>query len=200
MIHKILIGTNNLHKMSEIRAIIPEFEFVTPAELGIQLDVDETGSTFAENAALKAHAFCKASGLTTLADDSGLEVDLLGGAPGVHSHRYCPLPGATDADRRAFLLKNLNGKPQPWKAKFRSAAAICFPENETVTILEGECNGEVLPEERGSNGFGYDALFYFPKYGKTLAEMSDTEKNQISHRKDAMRKVRDFLIRRAKDG
>jgi XTP/dITP diphosphohydrolase len=187
---KILIGSNNAHKLKEIQEILDAFEFVTPASLGLDLDIDESGMTFAENAEIKARAFAQASGLPTLADDSGLMVEALDGAPGVHSHRYSPKPDATDADRRAFLLENLKSSARPWKAKFVCAAVYYDPATEKLLHASGECAGEILPEERGSGGFGYDPVFFFPQLGKTLAELSEDEKNAISHRGNAMRKMR----------
>lgn len=190
---KVLIGTNNAHKVSEIRKILSDYEFLTPNELGIALEIDETGDTFAKNAILKARAFCSASGLVTIADDSGLAVDALNGEPGVHSHRYCPLPGADDADRRAWLIRNRQGAPRPWTARFQSAAAVCFPDSDEVQVVFGSVEGEVIPEERGTGGFGYDSIFYLPDRGLTMAELSGEQKNEISHRGRAMEKIRPIL-------
>lgn len=190
---KILIGSNNKHKFQEIREILPEYNLLTPADLGLNLEIDETGSTFEENATLKAVAYCKASGLITLADDSGLEVDCLNSAPGIHSHRYLPKPGATDAERRYFLLQNLQGKPQPWTARFYCAAAIATPQNDHVLMAHGICEGLIINEERGSGGFGYDPIFFVPERGKTLSEMTESEKNEISHRGNAMKIARTLL-------
>ncbi|HPL58545.1 MAG TPA: RdgB/HAM1 family non-canonical purine NTP pyrophosphatase [Flexilinea sp.] len=193
MRQKILIATNNLNKIREIQNILSDFDLITPQELGIDLEIEENGNTFEENAEIKAESFCKASGMLSLADDSGLEVECLGGEPGVHSHRYCPKPDATDADRRAFLLENLKGKPRPWKARFYCAAALCDPKSSEIQLVHGICNGEIIPEERGNGGFGYDPIFWIPERGMTLAEMSENEKNEISHRGAAMRKIREIL-------
>lgn len=193
MRQKILIATNNLNKIREIQNILSDFDLITPQELGIDLEIEENGNTFEENAEIKAESFCKASGMLSLADDSGLEVECLGGEPGVHSHRYCPKPDATDADRRAFLLENLKGKPHPWKARFYCAAALCDPKSSEIQLVHGICNGEIIPEERGNGGFGYDPIFWIPERGMTLAEMSENEKNEISHRGAAMRKIREIL-------
>ena len=193
MRQKILIATNNLNKIREIQNILSDFDLITPQELGIDLEIEENGNTFEENAEIKAESFCKASGMLSLADDSGLEVECLGGEPGVHSHRYCPKPNATDADRRAFLLENLKGKPHPWKARFYCAAALCDPKSSEIQLVHGICNGEIIPEERGNGGFGYDPIFWIPERGMTLAEMSENEKNDISHRGAAMRKIREIL-------
>ncbi len=190
---EILIGTSNQHKAKEIEAILDGWTIVTPAAIGLDFDVEETGSTFEENAALKAVAYAKASGLITLADDSGLAVDALDGAPGIHSHRYAPQPDATDADRRQFLLKNLTGKPQPWTARFHCAVAIAFPDDDKILYSHGLCEGEIIPEERGTNGFGYDAIFFIPDLNQTMAEISDDEKNHISHRARALQAARTIL-------
>lgn len=196
---RVLIGTNNLHKAAEVGKILADYTIVIPKALGITLEVEETGSTFAENAILKARAFCDASGMITIADDSGLEVDALDGAPGVHSHRYSPDPNATDADRRAWLIHNLQGKEIPWTARFRCAVAICFPENPAAEVVYGTLEGEVIDQDRGNGGFGYDAIFLVPERGLTLAEMSDEQKNEISHRGRAIEKIRSILRAYFKD-
>jgi len=185
---KLLIATENKGKMRELQELLsdlPGIELIMPSQLGITLKVKETGSTYAENAVLKARAYCEAGGLVTLADDSGLEVYALDGAPGIYSARYSPKPGATDADRRAFLLGNLKGKPRPWLAHFHAAIAIALPGNE-IHIAEGDCPGEIIPEERGSNGFGYDPIFLLSEHGLTMAELGDAEKNRLSHRARAV--------------
>ncbi|HWQ83727.1 MAG TPA: non-canonical purine NTP pyrophosphatase, partial [Anaerolineales bacterium] len=171
----LLIATNNPGKVIELQALlgILDLKLVTPAEIGIDLDVEETGSTYAENAALKAVAFGQASGLLTLADDSGLEVDSLDGEPGLHSRRYSPVPGATDADRRQYLLAHLASKPRPWTARFRCSIAILESEQAHsstphIYYAEGTCPGEIIPEERGENGFGYDPIFLLSELKKTM--------------------------------
>jgi XTP/dITP diphosphohydrolase len=176
-----LLATNNAGKVAELLDLLPGFSILTPRDAGIDLDVVEDGSTYAENAARKAVAFCRASGLVTLADDSGLEVDALGGAPGLHSARYSPLPGANDADRRALLLQNLQTHPRPWTAHFHATVAIATPQGELYTV-EGNCPGEIISEERGEGGFGYDCIFLLAHLGKTMAELSRAEKNTLSHR------------------
>ena len=135
MRQKILIATNNLNKIREIQNILSDFDLITPQELGIDLEIEENGNTFEENAEIKAESFCKASGMLSLADDSGLEVECLSGEPGVHSHRYCPKPNATDADRRASLLENLNGKSRPWKVRFYCASALCVSLSSDITLV-----------------------------------------------------------------
>jgi len=192
---KILLGTNNAHKAQEIRDMLPDFEILRPKDIGLDLDVDENGSTFEENALIKAKAFAEASGMITLADDSGLEVDCLNGEPGIYSARYCPKPGADDKDRRDWLLKNIRerGAEQPWKARFVCEIAVVFPEGNKTLKARGTCEGEIIPEERGSGGFGYDPIFYMPDKGMTLSEMTEEEKNAVSHRGNAVKKAAPLL-------
>ena len=204
---QILLATNNPGKVGEIQALIEELApayreqiaLVLPLDIGIHLDVNEDGQTYAENAARKANAFCRASNLVTLADDSGLEVVALGGAPGVHSHRYSPSPTATDANRRAYLLRNLRQHTRPWLARFVCTIAIAVPEmrgfDPRLEYASGECSGEIIPEERGSNGFGYDPIFLLKELGKTMAELSTQEKNLYSHRSRALHNAVSILIR-----
>jgi XTP/dITP diphosphohydrolase len=183
--NRLLIATNNPGKVKEFRQLLQKLENVTlftPKEIDLNISVNEIGSTYAENAALKAHSFADASSMPALADDSGLEVDALNGAPGLHSARYSAKPGANDADRRAFLLANLAHLPRPWTARFRAVLAFALPNEKEVILFEGICEGEIIPEERGDNGFGYDPIFYMPENGLTMAQLSDQEKNQISHR------------------
>jgi XTP/dITP diphosphohydrolase len=183
----LLIASGNLGKLREIRAILDQFpvDLVLPAQIGIQLDVEEHGSTYAENAALKARAYAQACGLIVLADDSGLEVDALDGSPGLYSARYAPWPNATDADRRRYLLQNLQGKARPWAAHFHCTVAISTPDG-MVAYADGDCPGEIIPDERGSGGFGYDPVFFLPERGLTMAELPMEEKNTISHRARAV--------------
>ena len=194
---KLLIATNNKGKVKELRELLKDtgLELITPADINLILEVEEDGQTYSENAARKAIAFTHASGFISLADDSGLEVDALDGAPGLHSARYGPsltLPpfsekmggdggGWKDADRRAYLLENLKDKPRPWTARFHATIAISV-SGENVYIAEGNCYGEIIPDERGTSGFGYDPVFYFPEFKKTMAEMDMEEKNRLSHR------------------
>lgn len=186
--HQLLIATNNSGKLREFRSLldgIQRISLVSPSDLGITLEVAEVGKTYAENAGLKARAYAQASGLTTLADDSGLEVYALDGAPGLYSARYSPKEGATDADRRAYLLKNLADKPKPWMARFRATLALVTPAGE-IQFSEGNCAGEIIPGDRGSGGFGYDRIFLVEGMDKTMAELSEDEKNQVSHRASAV--------------
>jgi XTP/dITP diphosphohydrolase len=193
MVHKhgLLIATENKGKRRELQQLLAELQLylVLPSEVGLALNGDETGSTYAENAALKALAYARASGLLALADDSGLEVDTLDGAPGLFSHRYgasASSGGLADSDRRAFLLQNLRGKPRPWTARFHATVAIATP-NGDVRFAEGICPGEIIPEERGTGGFGYDPIFLLEGNTQTMAELDDDEKNRLSHRGRAVR-------------
>lgn len=181
--NRLLIATNNQGKVLELQELLAGsgIEFVTPAQINLQLDVVEDGSTYQENAGKKAIAFAQASGLISLADDSGLEVDALGGAPGLYSARYSPKPGANDKDRRDFLLDNLKDKPRPWTAHFHATIAVAKPNGE-IEFAEGNCYGEIIPEERGTGGFGYDPIFFMTDLGKTMAELEMEEKNRLSHR------------------
>jgi XTP/dITP diphosphohydrolase len=184
----LLLATNNPGKLIEIQGLLKglDVEWVTPAQLGLQMNVLEDGQTYAENAARKGLAFARVADLITLADDSGLEVDALGGAPGLHSARFSPKPGANDADRRAYLLARLGKLPRPWIARFRCVIALATPAGG-LKFAEGICPGEVIPEERGENGFGYDPIFLLPELCKTMAELDMSEKNQLSHRARAIR-------------
>jgi XTP/dITP diphosphohydrolase len=194
---QLLIATNNKGKVVEIRHLLADLnlELVTPIELGIHLEVDEDGHSYSENASKKARAFAEASGLISLADDSGLEVDALGGKPGLHSNRFGPQPG-TDASRRQFLLDQLKTIPHPWTAQFVATVAVTAP-GKVIKLAKGECRGEIIPEERGDGGFGYDPIFLFPSLGHTMAELSLEEKNQVSHRaiaiKNSIDAVKEFM-------
>jgi XTP/dITP diphosphohydrolase len=196
---KLLIATNNKGKMEEMQALLSglDLELLTPEELGVDLRVNEDGTTYAENAEKKAVAFARITDMISLADDSGLEVEALGGAPGIYSARYTGKQSASDAERRAFLLRNLDGKPRPWLARFRAAIAIAVPRG-SVQVIEGQCPGEIIPEERGSGGFGYDPIFFIPELGRTMAELDMQEKNRISHRARAVLKARPILEMLAK--
>ena len=184
---KLLIATNNKGKVQEIQELLKNIgiELITPADINLNLDVVEDGHTYADNAIKKALAFARASDMISLADDSGLEVDVLNGAPGLHSARYLNKPNATDADRRTYLLQNLQDKPRPWKVRFRATIAIATPAN-TVELAEGTCEGEIIPEERGSGGFGYDPIFFIHELNQTMAELDMEQKNRISHRARAV--------------
>jgi len=193
---RLLLATNNPGKVAEYRQLLAGcgWELVTPAELGLNVQVEETGQSYAENARIKAEAYAKASGLVTLADDSGLEVDALGGRPGPLSARYAGL-GRTDPERVQALLQELAGVADEHRtARFRAVIAIAEPAGR-VEIAEGTVEGRIAREPRGENGFGYDPVFLLPHRGKTAAELPPEEKNAVSHRGVAARKARAILER-----
>jgi XTP/dITP diphosphohydrolase len=196
---RLLLATNNPGKLVEMQDLLKDLaiELVNPQQIGLRLEVDETGITYAENAALKARAFARASGSLTLADDSGLEVDALGGSPGLHSHRFSSKPNASDADRRARLLEHLQGQSRPWRAHFHCTVCICTPmqsELDGELVFSGaDCQGEIIPQERGQSGFGYDPIFLLPYLQRTMAELSLPEKNRLSHRALAIIRIRPWL-------
>lgn len=192
---RLLAATNNRGKLSEILSLLDglPMEIVTPDKVGLSLEVAETGSTYEENASLKAIAFMHASGLVALADDSGLEVDALDGLPGIRSARFSPLPNASDADRRAYLLNLLKPCPRPWIAHFHCTVAIAAPD-ERIYFTQGNCPGEIIPFERGTNGFGYDPIFFIPEVGMTMAELSMSKKNLLSHRARAIKAAIPILL------
>ena len=185
---QLFLATNNQGKLSEMLSLLDglPLEISTPEMRGITLDVAETGTTYEENASLKALEFARASGIVALADDSGLEVDALNGLPGIRSARFSPLPKATDADRRTYLLSLLKDYPRPWNAHFHCTVAIATPQQEII-FTQGDCPGEIIPFERGTNGFGYDPIFLLPEVGLTMAELSMDEKNLLSHRARAIK-------------
>ncbi|MCC6298403.1 MAG: RdgB/HAM1 family non-canonical purine NTP pyrophosphatase [Anaerolineales bacterium] len=208
----ILLATNNQDKIIELQSLLKDLnlQIVTPSDLNLELDIVEDGLTYAENATKKALAFAQASGLVSLADDSGLEVDALNGEPGVYSARYGSTNGnkLTYAERRAYLIQNLQPFPRPWTARFKATIAIAIPKSlwsqparlltvqeqaPVLQIFEGICEGEIIPEERGASGFGYDPIFLFPELSKTMSELNMDEKNRLSHRAKAVMKAKDFL-------
>ncbi len=191
---KILLATLNHGKVEELLALLQGLpaQLIAPVESGLALTVVEDGDTYAENAIKKARAFRAASGLISLADDSGLEVAALRGAPGIRSARFSPVPGATDADRRRLLLELLQEHAPPWRARFVSVVAVAVPAGP-VRTFEGLCEGEIIMEERGAFGFGYDPIFLIPPIGRTMAELPMAEKNQVSHRANAVRAALPFL-------
>jgi len=192
---RLLLATGNKHKLDELKSLFQDlpYELVTPFETGINIKVDESGGSFEENARLKAIAFATSSRLLSLADDSGLEVDALGGEPGVLSARYAGAD-ATDAERIDLLLSRLKDIPEGKRqAIFRCVIAIAKPEGN-VYLFTGECQGIVTFEPSGEGGFGYDPVFYLPQLCKTMAELTRQEKNSISHRGQAAAKARSFLL------
>ena len=186
---KVVLASKNKHKLEEISKITEKFgiELVLQSELGVDIDVEETGSTFEENSLLKAEAVMKATGLPALADDSGIAVDALNGEPGIYSARYGFDESLDDWGRLLLLLKNTEHVPDGQRqAQFVCVISFVTPEG-TVIQARGEIHGELTREPAGENGFGYDPIFYYPPLGKTTAELSPEEKNQVSHRANALR-------------
>lgn len=191
---KLLIATHNPGKIEEYEELLAglPLELTYPAQEGLDIEVAETGASFAENARLKAAAYTRASGLVALADDSGLEVDALGGEPGIHSARYAGT-GASDKERYRLLLEKL--REVPWEertARFRCVIAVATPGGQVHTA-EGICEGIIAFAPKGEHGFGYDPVFYLQEYGKTMADLPPETKNKISHRARAVQRAREIL-------
>lgn len=185
---RVVLASKNAHKLKEISAIVEPLgiQVVLQSELGIDLDVEETGTTFEENSYLKADAVMKATGLPALADDSGIAVDALGGAPGIYSARYGDDPTLDDWGRLCLLLKNMEDIPDGQRqGKFVAVITMVYPDGHVIQA-RGEAHGEILREAHGTGGFGYDPIFYFPPLGKTFAELTADEKNRVSHRANAL--------------
>ena len=191
---KLIIASNNAHKLAEIKAILGDYfgEILSLREAGIEHETVEDGETFLANAEKKAREIAELSGCCALADDSGLCVDALGGAPGIYSARFAGEHG-NDAANRRLLLERLQGVTDRG-AHFTCAIALVRPDGSEVTA-EGKFYGEIGTEERGSNGFGYDSLFYVPELGMTNAEMTSEQKNAVSHRALALKELVEKLDR-----
>ena len=186
---KIVLASKNLHKLVEINRITEKFgfELILQSELGVDLDVEETGTTFEENSLIKAEAVMKATGMPALADDSGICVDALNGEPGVYSARYGFDESLDDWGRLQLLLKNTENVPDGQRqAKFVCVITMVTPDGQTIQA-RGEIHGELLRQPVGENGFGYDPIFYYPPAGMTTAEMSSEAKNEVSHRANALK-------------
>ena len=186
---KVVLASKNRHKLEEISKITEKFdmELVLQSELGVDLDVEENGTTFEENSFIKAEAVMKATGLPALADDSGIAVDALNGEPGIYSARYGFDESLDDWGRLELLLKNTEHVPDGQRqAQFVCVITMVTPDGKTIQA-RGEIHGELTREARGENGFGYDPIFYYPPLGKTTAELDPEEKNQVSHRGNALR-------------
>jgi XTP/dITP diphosphohydrolase len=189
---KLVIASNNIHKIQEIQEILGDRfpEILSATEAGIMEEIPETGDSFLENAIEKATYVHRLTDCSVLADDSGLEVEALHGAPGIHSARYCGQHGK-DMENNLLLLRNMEG------VKNRKANFVCYivllQPGKAALVARGDCPGELLTEPRGNGGFGYDPLFYLPKLGKTMAELSPKEKNKISHRRQALDNLRNII-------
>ena len=185
---KVVLASKNRHKLVEISKITQKFdmELVLQSELGVDIDVEENGTTFEENSLIKAKAVMEATGLPALADDSGIAVDALNGEPGIYSARYGFDDSLDDWGRLELLLKNTEHVPDGQRqAQFICVITMITPEGKVIQA-RGEIHGELLREATGENGFGYDPIFYYPPMGKSTAEMSPEEKNQVSHRANAL--------------
>ncbi|MBP5192132.1 MAG: XTP/dITP diphosphatase [Eubacterium sp.] len=191
---KLIFATGNENKMREIREILAGrgYEILSMKEAGIDIDVEENGKTFSENALIKARAISEASGELVLADDSGLEIDALGGEPGIYSARYMG-HDTSYVEKNNNLIQRLEGVPDEKRtARFVCAMAAVFPDGREEVVV-GTMEGRIGYEIAGENGFGYDPIFYLPEYGKTSAEISPEEKNAISHRGKALRAIAELL-------
>jgi XTP/dITP diphosphohydrolase len=191
---RLLLATNNPHKIAEYRQLLADcgWQLVTFADLGLTLDEEEVGDTYEDNARMKAVKAARASGLRALADDSGLDVEALGGEPGPRSARFGG-EGTSHREKIDLLLERLKGRPPRERGcRFVCVIAVADPE-EQVRLCQGVCLGQVAEAPRGEGGFGYDPIFYLPELGKTMAELSAEEKNVISHRGRAVQQARQML-------
>lgn len=192
---KVVLASKNPHKLVEISKITEKFdmELVLQSELGVDIDVEENGATFEENSLIKAKAVMEATGLPALADDSGIAVDALNGEPGIYSARYGFDESLDDFGRLQLLLKNTEDVPDGQRqAQFVCVITMITPDGNVIQA-RGEVHGELLRAPAGNGGFGYDPIFYYPPFGKSLAEVTPEEKNQVSHRANALRIFYDKL-------
>lgn len=196
----LLLATTSAGKIRELSAILRPagLHIVTPAALGLVLDVAETGATYRDNARLKASAYARATGLATVGEDSGLEIDALGGGPGVFSARYQGLPDGPEKNAR--ILEELRGVPTKQRACRYVCVIVYIDQDGMEWVFEGRCEGRIAHEPRGSGGFGFDPIVYLPELGATMAELPEAEKNRISHRARAARQLLTLLTARAQQG
>ncbi len=193
---QLLLASRNPGKCREMRVLLQPLgvEIIDVIELATEVRVDEIGKTYAENASLKAGIFAEHFHIWAIGDDTGLEVDVLEGAPGLHSARLVG-PGGSDVERRNHLLSLLGSHPRPWTARFRCVVALAGPEGG-IDLAEGDCEGEIIPDERGDGGFGYDSVFLVKGRGRTMAEIRPEEKNRVSHRARAVQALLPTLKKR----
>ena len=185
---ELILASNNAHKVEEIKNILEDYKILTLKDINFFDEIIEDGDTFEENALIKARTVAKYSGKASIADDSGLSVELLDGRPGVYSARYSK--EQTDEKNIEKVLQELNGNKS--KAKFVSVIALVEPDGTELTF-RGECYGEIIFEKKGANGFGYDPIFYVPELNKTFAELTPEQKNAVSHRKESLEKFSKYL-------
>ncbi len=191
MTQKLLVATHNQGKVKEFAEMMADLDlaWLSLDDVAVEMDVEETGTTFRENALLKAHAYAAETGLLTLADDSGLQVDALDGEPGIYTARYGG-PGLSHEDRYNLLIKNLTGVPEAERtARFRAVIVLVQPSGKILGEAEGVCEGAIALEPAGHGGFGYDPVFFLPDRGQTMAQVDSKIKNQISHRGRAVQKI-----------
>ena len=192
---KVVLASQNRHKLAEIQAILAQYdmELVLQSDLGVHVEVDENGTSFEENSLLKAKAVAEATGMPAIADDSGLCVDVLGGAPGIYSARYGAPDCVTDRDRLNYLLKNMRGiRAEERTARFVCVITLLYPDGRKL-VARGTCEGMITFEPSGEDGFGYDPVFYLPSLGCTFAQMGAERKNKISHRANALLRLEQML-------
>lgn len=193
---ELVLASRNKGKIEELKKLLSGLpvKVLSLSDFNCIPDIEETGSTFADNAEIKAKTVSSITGKYALADDSGLEIDALGGQPGVYSNRFAG-PDATDEDRYNKVLDLMTGIPEQKRtARFRAAVSIATPDGDVITV-EDKCEGRIAFEPQGNNGFGYDPVFYIPELGKTAAQLSPEEKNRISHRGKAMESTKDILMK-----
>lgn len=191
---RLVIATHNIGKLNEFRSLIGDIplDMMTLDEAGFKTNIEETGSTFEENATLKAKTIGKKIKLLTLAEDSGLEIDALGGKPGIFSARYV---AGSDNDRIDKVLKDMEGIPDELRtARYKAVVAIYNPQQKTIYTFQGIAEGKIIDQKRGRNGFGYDPIFLSRDLRKTFAEATEEEKNSVSHRARAIEKARPYLL------
>lgn len=196
----LLLASQNPGKLNEMRLLVEglPFRVLGPRDLGIQEVPEETGETFLENATIKALAYARLSGRLTVADDSGLSVDALGGAPGLYSSRFGG-EGASDLDRDLLLLEKLRGVPPPRRGAHFTSAVVAARPGEVLFQAQESVHGVIAEQMRGGNGFGYDPLFFYPPFGKTFGEVAREEKDRVSHRGKAFARLRGFLASLPRD-
>lgn len=188
----IILASNNKDKVKEVKEILKGYDIISMKEAGIDVDIEENGTTFEENALIKARAIMKLTGQITMADDSGLEIDYLNKAPGVYSARFMGHDTSYDIKNKALIQKLEGVKGSDRSGRFVCAIAVCFPDGREI-VKRGTMEGLIVEEIKGDNGFGYDPIVYLPEYGKTSGELAPEEKNKISHRGKALALIKEEL-------